>query len=99
MAKVTSQEIKVEATITVTLNEIEMRAFDALTGYGFEPFVKVFKKQLGESYLRGNEKGLESLWALRGQIATQLKRLDEVRRDIREAAEKKLRVRLIECNA
>lgn len=57
MAKITQQPtVTVEATFTV--NEAELRALDALAGYGDDAFIKMFYESLGKSYMQPHEAGL-----------------------------------------
>ncbi|GAG09337.1 unnamed protein product, partial [marine sediment metagenome] len=50
-------EVTVHYECTLRLTEEEMRALDALTGYGFRPFLKVFYEKMGRHYLEPYEKG------------------------------------------
>lgn len=51
-----------KAEVVMVLTEAEAGALDALVGYGFEPFKKVFFKELGEAYMKPYEAGLKSLF-------------------------------------
>ena len=57
---------KIATTIDVKavleLNEQELRALDALRGYGIDAFLKVFYQHLGRHYLEPHEAGLRSLF-------------------------------------
>lgn len=69
------------------LNEDQCRALDALAGYNFESFCKVFYEKMGEHYLKPHEDGLRSLFdAIGKQIKPQLDRIDAINSMIREAA-------------
>lgn len=61
MAKIVANP-KLELSLSFTINESEAWALDALVGYNFDSFVKVFKENLGESYLRGHEEGLKTFF-------------------------------------
>ncbi len=50
------------ARVVMELTEAEAGALDALVGYGVEPFLKAFYKEMGEAYLKPYEKGLRSLF-------------------------------------
>lgn len=52
----------INVAIVMVLSEAEAAALDALAGYGVEPFLEVFYKHLGESYLKPYESGLRSLF-------------------------------------
>lgn len=53
---------KIEAQITLEMTEDEAGALDALVGYGFESFKKVFYEKLGAAYMEPHEAGLRSLF-------------------------------------
>ena len=56
-----------ELKVAITLNEQEVGALDALSGYGEDAFVKHFYDHLGESYMAEYEQGLRSfLRSVRG---------------------------------
>ena len=57
MAQVTQQP-KVEVTTQFTVTEVELRALDALAGYGDDAFIKVFYEHLGKAYMQKHEAGL-----------------------------------------
>jgi hypothetical protein len=70
----------VELSVTLTLNEAEAKAIDALVGYGVDGFLKVFKAQLGEAYMRGNEDGLKSFFeSSRHSLPGLLRRAEDAR--------------------
>lgn len=67
MADLTKIRTTVDVQVTITLNEDELGALDALAGYSVESFLDVFYKQMGRAYLQPHEKGLRSfLAAVRG---------------------------------
>lgn len=79
MAKIV-QRATIEASAVFTVDEEEMRALDALVGYGFKGFIETFKKHMGESYMRGHEDGLQRFFeSVRGQIPGILARADDAR--------------------
>lgn len=55
--------LKLEVSATITLNERECAALNALVGYGDDAFLKCFYKNMGEHYLKPHEAGLRSLFA------------------------------------
>ncbi|MHA7124265.1 hypothetical protein ACWV16_26540 [Achromobacter xylosoxidans] len=74
------QQPHVETRATIELSEIEMRALDALIGYGIEPFLEVFYKYLGKHYMQPHEAGLRTLFKTIGsEIPAVLKRADAAR--------------------
>ena len=60
---VISTKPKIELTATFVLSEDELRALDALAGYGDDAFLKVFYAGLGRAYLGPYEQGLKELFA------------------------------------
>jgi hypothetical protein len=52
----------VEGRVTLHLTESEAAALEALAGYGDDAFLKVFYKEMGQSYLKPHEAGLRSLF-------------------------------------
>ena len=73
--------LTIEFSTTLTLNETEIRALDALVGYGDDAFLKVFKEKLGEAYIRDHEAGVRSLFrAIRLDVLPRLGEIDQARR-------------------
>lgn len=60
MAEIRKLHAKVEARAELVLDEVELRALDALAGYGADSFIAAFYKVMGEHYLRPHEAGLRS---------------------------------------
>lgn len=84
--------VRTSATIsfsaTLQLNETEVRALDALVGYGDDAFLKVFKEKLGAAYIRDHEAGLRSAFAaIRNDVLPALHDIDQARRDLIAAAQ------------
>ncbi|GBU16827.1 MULTISPECIES: hypothetical protein [Methylobacterium] len=70
----------VVGTVTFVVTEEEVRALDALVGYGDEAFLRVFYKQLGQSYLKPHEAGLRSLFKrVRADMPFIVRRFDAAR--------------------
>lgn len=68
------------ATATLQLTEPELRALEALVGYGFEPFVKVFYEKMGEAYMKPHADGLRLLFeSVREQVPPILARVRDAR--------------------
>ena len=73
----------VEFKVDLRLTEVEARALDGLTRYGFEAFLKVFKEKLGTAYIRDHEAGLKSFFdTVRSDIIPALHDVDEAKRAI-----------------
>ncbi len=53
---------RITTTATLVLDEVEIRALDAMTGYGHESFLRAFKEKLGQSYLHDHEQGIVRLF-------------------------------------
>lgn len=76
---------------TLDLSEGELAALDALAGYGTDPFLKTFYKEMGEAYLKPHERHLRSLFEKIKEVAPPaLRRAQEMRRDILEADKKRV---------
>lgn len=71
------------ATIRLVLTEEEAGALDAITGYGVEPFLEVFYKNMGRAYLEPYEAGLRSLFESvrtgEGSVKSVLRRAEDAR--------------------
>lgn len=55
---------KIDITATLTLTEGQLRALDALAGYGADAFFKAFYVKLGKAYMQPFEKDMRELFAL-----------------------------------
>lgn len=76
-------KINVEFSSGMTLTESEIRALDALVGYGDAAFLKHFKENLGEHYIRDHETGLKSFFArVRNDVLPALHEIDLAKRDL-----------------
>lgn len=71
--------IKVEYSITLQLKEDEARAFDAIIGYGFDEFLKMFKEHLGTHYIKNYENAARSLFEHRQEIANSLSKINKMK--------------------
>lgn len=81
---------KVTFTVTVQLNEDEARALDAMGCYGADSFLEVFYKHMGRHYLSPHEAGVRSMFEhVRGEIGTELAKIDKARKAIEEATSSK----------
>lgn len=81
---------RLEFSSTITLNESEIRALDALVGYGDDGFLKLFYEKLGRAYMKPHEDGLRSFMAtVRREVLPCLSQINEARRDLNEAARKR----------
>lgn len=80
MAKIAQKPtVSVEAAFTFT--EGELRALDAVVGYGTDSFLETFYKYMGRAYLEPHEKSLRSLFdAVRCHVPEILRRADEARK-------------------
>lgn len=83
----------IEFGAEIDLSEVEVRALDALVGYGDDAFLKVFKEKLGSVYIRDHEKGLRSFFtSVREQVLPALRDIDQARKDLTNAAQKRAEV-------
>lgn len=69
MAKIVATPV-VEVTTQFTVTEAELRALEALAGYGDDAFIKMFYKDLGSTYMQPYEAGLREFLKSIRTIAT-----------------------------
>lgn len=75
------QAPRVDLNVIVQLNEAEIRALDALVGYGIKPFLEVFYAHLGQHYMKPHEAGLRSLFdTINADLRPILDRMDSARK-------------------
>ena len=80
MGKTFMPRARITLEVTATLNEIEVRALDALVGYGIDPFLKVFYEKLGKHYMEPHEKGLRSLFkTINSEIQPGISKINKAR--------------------
>lgn len=80
MATASSRPI-ITVAVSFTVDEEEIRALDALAGYGDDGFVKAFYEKLGTAYMRDHEQGLRRfLKTIRGIAGPAIARVDEARK-------------------
>ena len=71
---------RIEVKITLSLNEEEARALEALAGYGHKDFVERFYEKFGRHYMEGHEEGLMSfLKSVTEIMPRELKKIDKAR--------------------
>jgi len=69
---------------TISFSEGELRALDALTGYGIEPFLDVFYGKLGKAYMQPYEKNLRELFIKINQTVPEaIKRVEAAREKLK----------------
>lgn len=79
MSKI-EQRPKVECDVVLRLTEGEMRFLDALVGYGWDGFIKVFREKLGTSYIRDYEADGKALFQqIRSDFPSILRRANDAR--------------------
>lgn len=80
MAKITELPV-VSVTATFTVSEGELRALDALAGYGDDAFIETFYEKLGKTYLQPHELHLrEFLKSIRSMAGPILSRVSAARK-------------------
>lgn len=78
-------KVRVYYECTLRLTESEMRALDALAGYGTKNFLDVFFRHMGKSYLEPHVDGITTLFEkVRGEGTRQLGIVDRARKAIAE---------------
>lgn len=90
MAKAINQ-VSVAFSTTLTLNEVEIQALEAITSYGVDAFLDVFKKNLGTAYIRDHEEGVRSLFKAIGRDVLPAHRaIIQARADLREGSMRRI---------
>lgn len=70
-----TQMPRIELDVALKLNESEVRALEALAGYGTDAFLEVFYTHMGRHYLKPHEAGLRSLFeTIRSELPSIIKR-------------------------
>ena len=77
---------EVEVRATISFNEGELRALDAMVGYGIDPFLEVFYSKLGKAYMQPYEKNLRELFVKINQtVPVSIKRVETARKLLKGA--------------
>ena len=85
---------QISFSTTLLLNEVEIRALDALVGYGDDAFLTAFKEKLGAVYIRDHESGLRSFFeAIRRDVIPALSDIEQARRDLYAAEQARIRAK------
>lgn len=74
---------KVTFTVPTELSEGEIRALDALVGYGFKAFIECFYKHLGKAYLEPYEKDLEALFKKVEELRPAISEIQDIRNKLK----------------
>lgn len=78
--------VGVQVSATIVLTETEIRALDALVGYGIDSFLTVFYEKLGEHYMKPHESGLRSLFEnIQQNVRPAIHEVDWHRKTLRSA--------------
>lgn len=77
-------KLKTQVTFTVQceLTENELRALDALVGYGFKEFLNCFYTHLGKAYLEPYESDLKALFDKIQQLRPEIGTINEARKKL-----------------
>jgi len=94
MATIRKINIIVDTTVELILNEDELKALDALFGYGIDAFLDVFYKSMGRSYLSPHEAGLRSLAQTIRGCGGLADEAQECREFLKKAASNRLKLEL-----
>jgi len=72
---------RLQLDVSLKLNEAEVRALDALAGYGTDSFLKVFYEHMGKHYMQPHEAGLRSLFdTIRSELPMIMRRQDAAKK-------------------
>lgn len=86
MAKVTHTSVKASLSVTLELNEAEVRALAGIFGYNVDAFLKVFYERMGKVYVQPHEAGVRSLHeTIRGVMSKPIAEIDRARKAMNEA--------------
>lgn len=76
MSRIT-QRPSINLDVSIKLTESEVRALDALAGYGADAFLTEFYQKMGRHYMEPHEAGLRSLFdTIRSELPPIMRRLD-----------------------
>lgn len=90
MAKVLRTSLDTKLTLTLELDEDEVRALDGIFGYNVESFLKVFYERMGRAYVEPHEAGVRKLHeTIRSTVAGPLSRITIARAAVRDALAKR----------
>jgi len=79
----TNINVNINFRVNLELNESEARALEAMIGYGFDPFKRVFYEKLGKSYMEKHEQGLKSLFdSIQDQVNPGLSEIDTLKKEM-----------------
>jgi hypothetical protein len=75
--------VKIDLKVVLELDEEEARALSGIFGYGVDPFLKAFYKEMGKAYVQPYEKGVRRLHErIRGLMDHEISKIDDVRRKL-----------------
>lgn len=86
MATVIKAKVAAEFTVTLELDESEVRALDGIFGYNVDAFLKVFYERMGRAYVEPHEAGVRSLHkTIRGTLSGPLETITKARKAMNAA--------------
>lgn len=73
--------VSVKMDVFFGLNETEVRALEALAGYGTDEFLTAFYEKMGKAYLEKHEDGIRTLFdKIKKDLRPRLDAMDELRK-------------------
>lgn len=75
---------KINFTVSCVLSEGELRALDALVGYGFKPFIEAFYEKMGRAYMEPYEQDMKALFEKVAQLRPEIHKINEMRKSIND---------------
>lgn len=81
---------KILFSVKCELTENELRALDALVGYGFDAFVKCFYEHLGKHYLEPYENDLKQLFAKVESLRPEISNIETARKALTRGVGEKI---------
>lgn len=85
MATLKHSSVDAKLTVTLELNEAEVRALDGIFGYSVDAFLNAFYQKMGKAYVQPHEAGVRSLHeTIRGAMGGSIAKVDAARTAMRE---------------
>lgn len=81
----TEVNTRVLFNVKCVLEEDELRALDALVGYGFNAFLKCFYEHMGKAYLEPYEKDLKALFEKVQSLRPEIDKIKEMRKLLKKS--------------
>jgi hypothetical protein len=84
MAKLQHLRPRIVVDATITLDYAELKALDALTGYGVEKLIEHFYQHMGRAYLEPYEHGFRSFLEAASGASGAIRAADQADKDLQQ---------------